>query len=63
MTMPATPTAVSGNAGSATKLQTARTIDGVSFNGTANITHYGECTTAAATQAKYLYQNCLNFKY
>lgn len=52
MTMPATPTAVSGNAGSATKLQTARTIDGVSFNGTANITHYGECTTAAATQAK-----------
>lgn len=47
-----TPTAVSGNAGSATKLQTARTIDGVSFNGTANITHYGECTTAAATQAK-----------
>ncbi|MFE3952498.1 phage tail protein, partial [Escherichia coli] len=27
----------SGNAGSATKLQTARTIGGVSFDGTANI--------------------------
>jgi hypothetical protein len=29
---------VSGNAGSATQLQTARTINGVAFNGTANIT-------------------------
>ena len=45
-------TTVSGNAGSATKLATARTIDGVSFNGTANITHYGTCSTAAATAAK-----------
>lgn len=31
-------TSISGNAGSATKLQTARTINGTSFNGTANIT-------------------------
>jgi len=31
-------TTVSGNAGSATVLQTARTINGVSFNGSANIT-------------------------
>lgn len=46
MTMPAAPTTVSGNAGSATKLKTARTIalsDGcigtaTSFNGTENIT-------------------------
>ena len=30
-------TSVSGNAGSATKLQTARTINGAAFNGTANI--------------------------
>jgi hypothetical protein len=30
--------AVSGNAGSATQLQTARTINGVSFDGTQNIT-------------------------
>jgi hypothetical protein len=29
---------ISGNAGTATALQTARTINGVSFNGTANIT-------------------------
>ena len=45
-------TSVSGNAGSATKLTTPRTIDGVSFNGTANITHYGTCSTAAGTAAK-----------
>ena len=45
-------TTVSGNAGSATKLSTARTIDGVSFNGSANITHYGTCSTAAGTAAK-----------
>lgn len=31
-------TTVSGNAGTATKLQTARTINGVSFDGSANIT-------------------------
>lgn len=37
---------------SATKLKTARNIDGVSFNGTANIHHYGECSTAGATAAK-----------
>lgn len=52
MTMPATPTTVSGNAGSATKLQNTRTIDGMNFNGTANIHHYAECSTAAATAAK-----------
>ncbi len=35
----ATPqTTISGNSGTATKLQTARTINGVSFDGTANIT-------------------------
>ena len=47
-----TATTFSGNATSATKLQTARTIDGVDFNGTAAITHYGTCPTAAATAAK-----------
>lgn len=44
-----------GNAATASKaaqLTTARTIDGVSFNGTANITHYGTCSTAAATVEK-----------
>ncbi|MDE6567921.1 MAG: phage tail protein [Lachnospiraceae bacterium] len=34
------------------KLTTARTIDGVVFNGTAAIIHYGTCSTAAATAAK-----------
>ena len=41
-----------GKADTATKLATARTIDGVSFNGSANITHYGSCATEAATAAK-----------
>ena len=50
--IPAAPTSVSGNAGSATKLATARTIDGVDFNGTSAITHYGSCSTAAAPAAK-----------
>ena len=45
-------TTVSGNAGTATTLATSRTIDGVDFNGSANITHYGECSTAASTAAK-----------
>lgn len=35
-----TPTTITGNAGSATKLQTARAVDGVNFNGTADIAHY-----------------------
>ena len=42
----------SGTISKANQLATARTIDGVSFNGAANITHYGECSTAAATAAK-----------
>lgn len=36
----------------ATKLTTARNIDGVSFDGSANIHHFGTCSTAAATAAK-----------
>lgn len=52
MTMPATPTTVSGNAGSATKLQTARKVDGVAFDGAADISHFGTCSTAAGTAAK-----------
>lgn len=52
-------TTVSGNAGSATKLQTARTIDGVSFDGQANIIHYGTCDTASSTLVKAV--NCAGF--
>lgn len=40
------------NAATTTTLQTSRTIDGVIFNGSANIIHYGTCSTAAATAAK-----------
>lgn len=38
--------------GTADKLITARTIDGMPFDGSANITHYSICSTAAATAAK-----------
>lgn len=41
-----------GTADKATTLVTARSIDGVSFNGSANIIHYGTCSTAAATVEK-----------
>lgn len=36
----------------ADKLHTARNIDGVSFDGSAKIHHFGTCSTAAATAAK-----------
>ena len=47
-----TPTTITGNAGSATKLQTTRAIDGVNFNGTADIAHYAVCYTSGSTAAK-----------
>lgn len=34
------------------KLTTARKIDGVGFNGTSDISHYGVCSTAGTTAAK-----------
>ena len=37
---------------SAATLTTARTLDGVSFNGSANIIHWGTCSVAAGTAAK-----------
>lgn len=37
---------------SASKLTTARTISGVSFDGSKNIHRYGECSTAGGTAAK-----------
>lgn len=45
-------TTISGNAGTATTLQTARNLDGISFNGSANIHHFAICETAAATGDK-----------
>lgn len=47
-----TQTSVSGNAGTSTTLKTARAIDGVNFDGSAAITHYGTCSTTASTAAK-----------
>ena len=49
----------SGTAAAATKLATARAIDGVSFDGTAAIIHYGTCSTAAGTAAKTV--SCTGF--
>lgn len=45
-------TSVSGNAGTATKLATERSIDGVDFDGSSSIAHFAECSTAAGTAAK-----------
>ena len=41
-----------GNANTATKLQTIRTINGMKFDGSSNVNNYGVCDTAAATAAK-----------
>lgn len=48
-----------GVATSANKLATARNINGMNFNGTANVANYGTCSTAAATAAKTV--ACGNF--
>ena len=43
---------LTGNASTATKLKAAQTIDGVAFDGSTAITHYGTCSTEAASAAK-----------
>ena len=48
----ATPYKIYGEHNKPATLATNRTIDGVSFNGGANVTHYGTCATAAATVEK-----------
>lgn len=45
-------TSVTGNAGTATKLKTARSINGVEFDGSADIDFFGICSTSASTAAK-----------
>lgn len=45
-------TSVSGNAGTASALQTARYIDGLYFKGNADAVHYATCDTAEAATAK-----------
>lgn len=51
-TVALTSSSITGNSATSTKLQTARKIDGVSFDGSTDIIHYGTCSTAAATVAK-----------
>ena len=50
---------ISGNAGTSTKLQTARYVDGISFDGTSNITHYTTCGSASSSNVKSV--NAENF--
>lgn len=50
---------LTGNASSATKLETTRNINGILFNGKANAINYGTCSTAAGTAAKTV--SCANF--
>ena len=53
-------TNISGNAGTATKLQTARTIAGVSFDGTANISLNNNAITNGAGYTTYSANQTLN---
>lgn len=53
------PTNVSGNAGTATKLQNYRTFDGIRFDGSDNVNRTCICTTEASTQIKEV--SCTNF--
>lgn len=43
---------LNGNASTATSLSTANSIDGVKFDGSSSIVHFGRCTTPAATAVK-----------
>ena len=52
-------TSVSGNAGTATRLASARRIDGVNFDGTQGVIHFGTSSTAADTATKEV--ACENF--
>ena len=53
-------TSVSGNAGTATALATARSIDGVKFDGTSNIVHFGYSNTQDGTTQKEVTLNSGN---
>ena len=53
-------TDLSGNAGTATKLKTAVTVDGMNFDGSSSISHYVVCYTSGATAEKTV--SLSNFK-
>lgn len=48
------PIDISGNAATAATLATPRKIDGVEFDGSSDIVHYGVCSTAYNVQAKVI---------
>lgn len=50
---------INGNAATATKWVTARTINGMSIDGSANRTNYGTCSTSASTVSKTV--SCTGF--
>lgn len=45
-------TSVSGNAGTATQLATPHTLEGISFNGAQDVSHFGTCSTGSSIAAK-----------
>ena len=45
-------TSVSGNAGTATQLATPHTLEGISFNGGQDVSHFGTCSTGSSIAAK-----------
>ena len=53
-------TDISGNAGTATKLKTEVTVDGMNFDGSSSISHYAVCNTSGATAEKTV--SLSNFK-
>lgn len=55
----ATTAGTAGSATQASSLVVSRSIDGVSFNGTADVMHYATCSTVAATATKAV--TCNNF--
>lgn len=56
----ATTATTANTATTATTLKTARYIDGVLFNGSADIIHFGTCSTAGSGSAKVV--DCAGFK-
>lgn len=45
-------TSVTGNAGTATKLEEKKHIDGILFDGSDKVSHFGTCSTSKSTAAK-----------
>lgn len=50
-----TPLSTTGNVASATKLKYSRLIDGISFDGSSNVTHFAVCDTNPTSSEKYVH--------